>query len=121
MALDAEDLALVDAVARRVVEVLREEGAEPLKRPRLLTVAEVAAEYGVSTDWVYNNARQLGAIRLGSGPKPRLRFERATIDARIADIGSRWQSAQPSPRAARRRSTQDHQPADLLPIHDRGA
>lgn len=121
MALDADDRALVDAVARRVVEVLREEGAEPLKRPRLLTVAEVAAEYGVSTDWVYNNARQLGAIRLGAGPKPRLRFERATLEARIADMDSRSHRARPSPRAARRRGAQDHQPGDLLPIHDRGA
>jgi hypothetical protein len=46
----------VDAVARRVVELLREEGAVSHERPRLLTVAAVSQEFGVSTDWVYANA-----------------------------------------------------------------
>jgi len=58
----------VDAVARRVVELLREEGAVSRQGPRLLTVAAVAQEFGLSTDWVYANAGRLGAIRLGSGP-----------------------------------------------------
>jgi hypothetical protein len=74
----------VDAVARRVVELLREEGAVSRQGPRLLTVAAVAQEFGLSTDWVYANAGRLGAIRLGSGPRARLRFERATIADRIA-------------------------------------
>ena len=38
-------------VARRVVELLREEGAVSRQGPRLLTVAAVAQEFGVSTDW----------------------------------------------------------------------
>ena len=40
----------VDAVARRVVELLREEGAVSRQGPRLLTVAAVAQEFGLSTD-----------------------------------------------------------------------
>lgn len=43
---------------------------------------------GVSIDWVYANARALGAIRLGSGPRARLRFDRATIMDRIAKVAT---------------------------------
>ena len=82
------DPSFVDAVARRVVELLREEGAVSREGPRLLTVAAVSQEFGVSTDWVYANARRLGAIRLGSGPRARLRFDRATIADRIAKVAS---------------------------------
>ena len=46
----------MDAVARRVVELLREEGVVSREGPRLLTVAAVSQEFGVSTDWVYANA-----------------------------------------------------------------
>jgi len=63
------DLDLVEAVARRVVALLREEGLVPSEAPRLLTVAQVAREFGLSPDWIYGHARQLGAIRLGSGPR----------------------------------------------------
>jgi hypothetical protein len=30
---------------------------------------------GVDREWVYEHADQLGAVRLGEGPRPRLRFE----------------------------------------------
>jgi hypothetical protein len=41
----------------------------------LLSAAEVAARFNVDRDWVYVHADQLGALRLGTGPKPRLRFD----------------------------------------------
>ena len=41
------DPGFVDAVARRVVELLREEGAVSREGPRLLTVAAVSQEFGV--------------------------------------------------------------------------
>lgn len=67
----AED---IEAIARRVVELQREalEGQAP---GDLLTPAEVARRFGVSRAWVYSRADELGAIRLGEGRKPRLRFE----------------------------------------------
>jgi hypothetical protein len=118
---DAADLSFVDAVARRVVELLREEGAVPRDGPRLLTVAAVSQEFGVSTDWLYTNARPLGAIRLGSGPRARLRFDRATIADRIAKVASNASRERSSQRGKRRRGTRDGADVDLLPIRDVGA
>jgi hypothetical protein len=115
------DPGLVDAVARRVVELLREEGAVSRPGPRLLTVAAVSQEFGVSTDWVYANAGPLGAIRLGSGPRARLRFERATIADRIANVASHAGRDRASQRGKRRRATSKGPDGDLLPILGSGA
>jgi hypothetical protein len=119
---DEADRSLVDAVARRVVELLREEGAVSREGPRLLTVAAVAQEFGVSTDWLYANAGRLGAIRLGSGPRARLRFDRATIADRIAKVASRAARDRSSQRGKRRRGARaGADGGDLLPIHGSGA
>ena len=118
---NAADPSFVDAVARRVVELLREEGAVSREGPRLLTVAAVAQEFGVSTDWVYTNAGRLGAIRLGSGPRARLRFERATIADRIAKVASHAARDRSSQRGKRRRGTREGADGDLLPIRHNGA
>lgn len=69
------DAALVEAVARRVVELLRDEGLAAPPEPRLLDAAEVATRFGVSAEWVRDHADDLGAVRLGDGPRPRLRFD----------------------------------------------
>jgi hypothetical protein len=115
------DPGFVDAVARRVVELLREEGAVSLEGPRLLTVAAVSQEFGVSTDWVYANAGRLGAIRLGSGPRARLRFDRATIADRITKVASHAARDRSSQRGKRRRGTRAGTDGDLLPIRHNGA
>ncbi|MGZ6564909.1 MAG: hypothetical protein ACXVH3_36675 [Solirubrobacteraceae bacterium] len=116
------DPGLVDAVARRVVELLREEGAVSREGPRLLTVAAVSQEFGVSTDWVYANAGRLGAIRLGSGPRARLRFDRATIADRITKVASHAARDRSSQRGKRRRGTREGADrGDLLPILGSGA
>ena len=47
----------------------------------LLTSADVARYLSVEPAWVYANALELGAIRLGTGRKPRLRFRRELVDA----------------------------------------
>lgn len=73
------DAALVEAVARRVVELLRDEGLAAPPEPRLLDAAEVAARFGVSAEWVRDHADDLGAVRLGDGPRPRLRFDPETV------------------------------------------
>ena len=118
---DAADAGFVDAVARRVVELLREEGVVSRDGPRLLTVAAVAQEFGVSTDWLYANARPLGAIRLGSGPRARLRFDRATIADRIAKVASLASRDRSSQRGKLRRGTRDGADGDLLPIRHNGS
>jgi hypothetical protein len=115
------DSSFVDAVARRVVELLREEGAVSREGPRLLTVAAVSQEFGVSTDWVYAKAGRLGAIRLGSGPRARLRFDRATIADRIAKVALHPARDRSSQRGKRRRGTRGGADGDLLPILGSGA
>jgi hypothetical protein len=118
---DEADPGFVDAVARRVVELLREEGAVSREGPRLLTVAAVSQEFGVSTDWVYAHAGPLGAIRLGSGPRARLRFDRGTIADRIANVASHAARDRSSQRGKRRRGARERADGDLLPILGSGA
>jgi hypothetical protein len=65
--LDRED---VEAIAQRVAELLR-----PRVAIGLVGVDEVVARFGVSRSYVYDHANELGAIRLGDGPKARLRFD----------------------------------------------
>jgi hypothetical protein len=49
----------------------------------LVDAATVAAFLGVDRGWVYEHAGELGACRLGSGPRARLRFSLAEIDSRL--------------------------------------
>jgi hypothetical protein len=54
----------------------------------LLTVAEVAERLKMSPKWVYAHQRRLGVIKLGDGPKARLRFDpRAVEELRQPDAG----------------------------------
>ena len=64
---------LADLVAARVVELLERRDRRPT--PGLVTAAEMAQRLGVRKSWVYANQEQLGAIRLGDGPRARLRFD----------------------------------------------
>jgi hypothetical protein len=50
---------------------------------RLLTAAQVAERWGIDRSWVYDHAEQLGVRRLGTGARPRLRFDPALVDAYI--------------------------------------
>lgn len=125
--LSPRDLALVDAVAERVLELLAERGA-PASSSRLVSAGELAEVLGVSRDWVYRHAEELGAERIGGdGPRSehggrRLRFDRqkavaAAGIARQASEGS--QSPDPpaavgrSPRPRRRSAGSD---VPLLPV-----
>ena len=63
----------VEALARRIAELVRPPRAAPVPR-RLMTAAEVAEWWGVERSWVYAHAEELGARRIGSGERPRLRF-----------------------------------------------
>lgn len=73
VALDHES---VEAVARRVAELLR---GEPTRA--LVDAATLAAELGVSRAFVYEHSAVLGAQRLGDGSRARLRFDLATARA----------------------------------------
>jgi hypothetical protein len=44
-----------------------------------LTARQVAERFNVDRGWVYAHADELGVVRLGDGPRPRLRFDRAVV------------------------------------------
>jgi hypothetical protein len=77
------DLAYVEALAHRVVELLHDETRESVDR-RLVDATTLAAELGVERSWVYEHANELQPIRLGNGPKARLRFDLLTVRATFA-------------------------------------
>ena len=52
--------------------------------PDLVDAATLARLLNVDRDWVYANARRLGAVRLGDGPKARLRFDATRARAALA-------------------------------------
>src|SRR5215475_4276901 len=62
----------VEKIARRVVELLEARG---LQRRELVDASELAKRFGIERSWVYSHAIELGAVKLGSGAKPRLRFD----------------------------------------------
>lgn len=75
----------VEAIARRVADLLRDEPLRPADR--LLSAADVARRIGRSRDFVYDHSADLGAVRLGDGARPRLAFDPGAVDA--------WLSARP--------------------------
>jgi hypothetical protein len=109
----AADTQLVDAIARRVVELLegsraRADAARPATEPgnACLTVSQVAARYRVSRSWVYAHQRELGAMRLGDGPRARLRFEpKVVADAITAFDQSQRSHEEPKTDRRPRRGT----------------
>lgn len=102
------DTQLVDAIACRVVELLegilaRTDAARPAgesEAPRL-TVSQVAARYRVSRSWVYAHQRELGAMRLGDGPRARPRFDPKVVADAITAFDHAQRAAE-EPKSGRR-------------------
>jgi hypothetical protein len=61
----------LEAVADRLERLV----PHPDAPEQLVDAAAVAAALGVSRDYVYDHADDLGGVRLGDGPRPRLRFD----------------------------------------------
>ena len=71
-----------ELIARELVDVLGN-----VERPAtrgLLTSEEAARILRVDVEWVREHRVALGAVKLGDGPKARLRFPRESIDAYLA-------------------------------------
>lgn len=96
MSLDADD---IEAVAARVVELLLQESAAP---GRYVDAATLASTLGVERDWVYARAARLGAVRLGDGPRARLRFDLEQVRAILADAGPAAEADRGPPARIRR-------------------
>jgi hypothetical protein len=105
--------------------------AEPSSRAPLVDAGTLAAELGVSRGYVYEHADELGALRLGNGPRARLRFDPLAARAALTcHGGERSQAANAnaggqSDRApiARRRSLATRRPQSgaSLPVRPRKA
>ena len=103
LALRTEDFA---EIAEQVADLV----AAP-RRLGLVDARAVAEELGVARDWVYANADRLGAVRLGDGPRARLRFDLER--ARRALVATNADEPTPDPagqartpaRTVRRRAT----------------
>jgi hypothetical protein len=75
------DADTIEAIARHVVEILdgRSSSQAELGR-RLIDAAEVGRRLGLTRSTVYEKANTLGVIRLGSGPRARLRFDPDVVE-----------------------------------------
>ncbi len=105
----------VEAIARRVVEILERRG---LQGRELVDAAELARQFGIERSWVYSHAIELGAVKLGSGPKPRLRFDpqiAARVLRRVGDGSAAGPPARSGKRAGQPQGDRGSE-VSLLPI-----
>ena len=103
----------VEAIAARVVELL---GPESHVGRHVDTTA-VATMLGVSDDWVREHAAELGAIRVGDGPKGALRFEARRLRAALEQ---RRLARQQTPKSRRPGPTRRVAGVELLPLPEDG-
>lgn len=109
----------VDAIARRVIELRHVGSASPTD---WVDAATLASHLGVTRGFVYEHADELGARRLGDGPKARLRFSIAIAEQSSCFV-DRW-SEVPANRVAKAKTRSPRRSAigvvpDLLPIRGR--
>lgn len=110
----------IEAIARRVVELLERQAQA--EKPELVDAAELARRLGIERSWVYTHAIELGAVKLGSGRKPRLRFD-PEIAARVLHRSGEGPAADPPARSGKRarRPRRPEGQVRLLPIKGGGA
>lgn len=115
---DADVAALADALAPRLADALAQ--TPPAQAPRLAGAAEVAMRFGVSRDFVYANADRIGVVRIGEGPRPRLRFDLDAVAEQLSACSTSKGSRErdPAPRAKPKRpgARSGRKSARLLPI-----
>jgi hypothetical protein len=108
-----------EAIARKVVELLEKRGVQ--KRD-LVDATELAKRFAIERSWVYSHAIELGAVKLGSGAKPRLRFD-PQVAARVLRRVGEESAADPPARSSERAdqpSVSGGSEVRLLPIREQG-
>lgn len=88
----------VEAIALRVVTLLEKNG---LRQRELIGAAELARRLGVDRSWVYSHAIELGAVKLGDGPRARLRFDPEVAERALRKLGD-GSAADPPARSGER-------------------
>lgn len=109
----------IEAIARRIVELLDRRGLSA--GAELVDAAELARRLGIERSWVYTHAIELGAVKLGAGRKPRLRFDPQVAARALRGIGE-GPAADPPARSGRRagRPRRPEERVQLLPINGGG-
>jgi hypothetical protein len=97
----------VELLATRIAELLAERLAQPTsttgeRAGRLLSAKEVSEWWGLSRGWVYQHAHELGAVRIGDGERPRLRFDPDAVAERLEPSAASPPATQRTPRRAPR-------------------
>jgi hypothetical protein len=108
-----------ETIARRVVEMLEKRG---LQSRELVDAAELARQLGIERSWVYSHAIELGAVKLGGGAKPRLRFD-PEVAARVLQRVGDGLAADPPARSGKRAGQPPRRAGSevpLLPIREQG-
>lgn len=95
----------------RVVELLGGQQERPL-----VDAAEVARRLGWTRGTVYARADELGAVRLGDGPRARLRFDLALVERRLLARRADQPADRAEPGERRRRRSRKTDGDALLPI-----
>jgi hypothetical protein len=75
---------LAELLAERLA--VRLSGLTPARSEPLVDGAEIARLHGKTRSWVYEHAGELGAVRLGSGPRPRLGFSPERVAAHFEKV-----------------------------------
>jgi hypothetical protein len=118
----AELTALGNTPAEPNRPIPRESGEKAANPTQRLVDASVLADFlGVSRAYVYEHGEQLGAIRLGAGPRARLRFDpdlalerlTACTTGRESEVAA---SSMVEPTAPRRRRQRLGSGVELLPV-----
>lgn len=121
--LDHEDIeAIAERAAHHLVGLLDLlELPSPRRREALIDASEVARLTGRTRQWVYDHQGELGAIRLGSGPKPRLGFDPQRVLARMERVDDPAPISQPAlAKPGRRRARAGHTAAGSELLRVRG-
>lgn len=113
----------IERIAQRVVQLLHHQAqpsdpATGTPSRELMDAGQLAKHLGLTRAWVYEHALQLGAIHLGHGPRPRLRFDLQTATQALDSRRRTSEPAHTTPRPGRPRRQRTPASVPLLPVHE---
>jgi len=106
----------IERIAQRVAQLLEERSG--VIRGGLVDAGELARQLGVTRAWVYQHAGELGGVRIGSGPRARLRFDVRGAKQALG-AGERFRPGPPRTAKAGQSGSMAGRSAPLLPITPR--
>jgi len=105
---------LADLIADRLARRLG--GLAPARPEPLVDAGEIARLHGKTRSWVYEHAGELGAVRLGSGSRPRLGFSPARVAEQLETVDKPETTPLPEPAPPRRRRQRASRTATGAPL-----